>query len=222
MKYRVAISCLYEFAGTALLVALGLSVVIFINGNGSIIKEWVPGAAARRYITGFLFGCIGCAITLSRVGKISGAHINPTVSFAFYLKGRMSFRHMMYYIISQSAGGVIGALPLLLWKNQGASVHYGATVPGNEGIAAAFFGELITSFCLVAGIFFFMGHRYLRRFTPFLIPFLFCIMTGIEGGVSGASTNGARSLGPAVITSIWKDHWLYWVATFSGATIAVS
>ncbi len=221
MKYRVAISCLYEFAGTALLVALGLSVVIFMNGDGSIIKEWVPGAATRRYITGFLFGCIGCAITLSRIGKVSGAHINPTVSFAFYLKGRMSFRHMLYYIISQSAGGIVGALPLLLWKSRGAGIHYAATVPGNEGIAAAFSGELITSFCLVAGIFFFTGHRYLRKFTPFMIPFLFCIMVGIEGEISGTSTNAARSLGPAVISFTWKDHWIYWMAPFCGAALAV-
>ena len=221
MKYRVAISCLSEYAGTALLVTLGLSVVIFINGDGSIIKEWVPSPVTRRYITGFLFGSTGCAITLSPVGKISGAHINPTVSFAFYLKGKIFGKHMLLYVLSQCAGGITGALPLLLWKEQGNSINYGAAIPGPEGVVAAFFGELVTSFCLIAGIFFFTGHRYLRKFTPFMIPFLFCIMVGIEGEISGTSTNAARSLGPAVITFIWKDHWLYWVATFSRAALAV-
>src|SRR5215510_14986950 len=101
MKHRVIISCFSEFIGTALLIALGLSVVIFINGDGSAIKEWIPDSSSRRYITGFLFGSIGCLITLSPVGKISGAHINPTVSFAFFLKRRMSFQHMLCFIISQ-------------------------------------------------------------------------------------------------------------------------
>ncbi len=221
MKYRVAISCLSEYAGTAILVALGLSVVIFINGEGSFIKEWIPSPVTRRYITGFLFGSTGCAITLSPVGKISGAHINPTVSFAFYLKGKMYGKHMLLYVLSQCAGGITGALLLLLWKEQGNSINYGATIPGPEGVSAAFVGEIITSFCLVAAIFFFTGHRYLRKFTPFMIPFLFCIMVGIEGGISGTSTNAARSLGPAVISFIWKDHWIYWIAPCCGAVLAV-
>ena len=80
MRYKIFISCLYELAGTALLVFIGLSLVILINGDGSVIKSLIPSAATRRYVTGFLFGSTGCAITLSPVGKISGAHINPTVS----------------------------------------------------------------------------------------------------------------------------------------------
>lgn len=208
-------------AGTALLVLVGLSVVIFINGDGSVIKTWIPSPAIRRYITGFLFGATGCAITLSPVGKISGAHINPTVSFAFYLKRKMFGTHMLFYVLSQCAGAIFGALPLLLWKDQGRSLGYGATVPGDEGTMIAFIGELVTSFLLVTGIFFFTGHRQLRKYTLYMIPFLFCIMVGIEGEISGTSTNAARSLGPAVISFIWKDHWLYWIAPLCGAALAV-
>lgn len=222
MKYKVYISCLYELAGTALLIFIGLSVVIFINGDGSAVKLWIPSENIRRYITGFLFGATGCAITLSPVGKISGAHINPTVSFAFFLKGKMFGRHMFLYMLSQCSGAIIGALPLLLWKEQGASLYYGATAPGSEGIAIAFIGELGTSFLLVVCIFFFTGHRQLRKFTPYMIPFLFCIMVGVEGEISGTSTNAARSLGPAIISFLWKDHWLYWVAPLCGAALAVA
>ncbi|MBS1577178.1 MAG: aquaporin [Bacteroidetes bacterium] len=221
MKYRVFIACLYEMAGTALLVLVGLSFVIFINGDGSVIKTWIPSPGIRRYITGFLFGATGCAITLSPVGKISGAHINPTVSFAFYLKGKMFGNHMLGYVLSQCMGAILGALPLLLWKQQGRSLNYGATIPGKEGIAFAFIGELVTSFLLVACIFFFTGHRQLRKYTPYMIPFLFCIMVGIEGEISGTSTNAARSLGPAVVSFIWEDHWLYWIAPICGAALAV-
>ncbi len=221
MRYKVFISCLYELAGTALLVFIGLSVVIFINGEGSVIKSWIPSAEVRRYITGFLFGSTGCAITLSPVGKVSGAHINPTVSLAFYLKGKMKFKHAIAYMISQVAGAVIGALPLLLWKEQGASMEYGATVPGDEGVFIAFLGEMITSFLLVASIFFFTGHKLLRRYTPYMIPFLFCIMVGIEGALSGTSTNAARSVGPAVVANVWTDHWIYWTAPFAGSILAV-
>src|ERR1700728_4518910 len=170
MRRKVFYIYLSECIGTALLVAVGLSVVIFNNGDGSPVRAWLPDAAARRAVTGFLFGCTGCGITLSPVGRISGAHINPIVSFAFRLRKRMSTAHCLGYILAQLAGSILGALPLLLWGKQGASVGYGNTVPFAGKIPAAFFGEVITSFMLVAGIFFFTGHRSLRRFTPFLMP----------------------------------------------------
>jgi aquaporin Z len=221
MRRKVFYIYLSECIGTALLVGVGLSVVIFNNGDGSPVRAWIPEAGARRALTGFLFGITGCSITLSPVGRISGAHINPIVSIAFRLRKRMSTRHMLGYILAQLIGAVIGGLPLLLWGRQGASVGYGNTVPIPGELPAAFAGETITSFLLVAGIFFFSGHRKLRRFTPFLMPPLYCIMVFAEGALSGTSTNPARSLGPAVISHTWTAWWLYWLAPLAGACLAV-
>jgi aquaporin Z len=221
MRKKLFYIYLSELIGTALLVAIGLSIVIFINGNGSPVRSLISDPDTRRALTGFLFGCTGCGITLSPVGRISGAHINPIVSFAFRLRKRMSTAHCLGYILAQLAGSILGALPLLLWGKQGASVGYGNTVPFAGKIPAAFFGEVITSFMLVAGIFFFTGHRSLRRFTPFLMPPLYCIMVFAEGALSGTSTNPARSLGPAVVSGTWTGWWLYWVAPLAGAAFAV-
>jgi aquaporin Z len=216
--YRIYLS---ECIGTAALVGVGLSVVIFINGVGSPLRAWIPDEGIRRAITGFLFGTTGCLITLSPVGKISGAHINPIVSLAFLMKRRMSYGHTLGFILAQMIGSVIGAFPLLLWGRQGASVNFGATLPLPGGTAAAFTGEVITSFLLIAGIFFFTGHHRLRRFTPYLMPFLYCVMVYAEGQLSGTSTNPARSFGPAVVSGIWTGYWLYWIAPLTGAGIAV-
>src|SRR5262249_53013975 len=111
-----------EFIGTALLVGVGLSVVIANNGDGSPLWRWLPSAGAHRALTGLLFGTTGCLITLSPIGHISGAHINPIVSLAFWWKRRMSTRHTIGYIISQVSGAIAGAFPLLLWGNQGKSI----------------------------------------------------------------------------------------------------
>jgi aquaporin Z len=203
------------------LVLVGLSIVIFINGDGSPVKAWIPGEGIRRAVTGFLFGTVGCLITISQIGKISGAHINPIVSIAFFIKCKMSFRHTMGFIIAQMAGSVAGGLPLLLWGRQGDSVDYGATVPGPGGTVPAFIGEVVTSFMLIAGIFFFAGHHKLKRFTPYLMPFLYCLMVYAEGKISGTSTNPARSFGPAVVSGIWKSYWLYWVAPVAGTLLAL-
>jgi len=221
IKKRTFHIYLSEFIGVFFLVLLGLSVVILINGDGSPVKRWIPGEGIRRAVTGWFFGTTGCLITISRVGKISGAHINPIVSIAFLLKKKLSLQHTIGFIIAQMAGAAAGAFPLLLWGPQGRSVGYGATVPGPEGIVVAFIGETITSFLLIAGIFLFTGHKKLKRFTPYLMPFLYCGMVWAEGTISGTSTNPARSFGPAVVSGIWNSYWMYWAAPVSGALLAV-
>ncbi|HEV3410974.1 MAG TPA: aquaporin [Puia sp.] len=221
MRNKLVYIYLSECIGTALLVAIGLSIVVFNNGDGSPILSLVPDPGARRALTGFFFGCTGCCITLSPVGRISGAHINPIVSFAFWLRHRLFVSHLIGYVLAQLIGSILGALPLLLWGHQGASVGYGNTVPLAGKIPGAFAGETITSFLLVAGIFFFTGHRNLRRFTPFLMPPLYCAMVYAEGALSGTSTNPARSLGPSVVSEIWTAWWLYWLAPLTGAVLAV-
>lgn len=210
---------LSEFVGTALLVLVGLSVVIFINGKGSPILKLLPDAGTRRAISGFLFGTTGCLITLSPVGKISGAHINPMVSIAFWLRKTMQFKNMLCFIAAQMAGAAVGCLPLLLWGDQGKSMQYGATVPPR--LDAAFIGEIWTTFVLIAVILFFTSHNRIKNFTPFMMPVIYCIMVYLEAPFSGTSTNPARSFGPAVVSSIWHSYWLYWLAPLFGMLLAV-
>lgn len=111
-----------EFVGTALLVAVGVSIVILDFGQGSPVGALVPDPALRRLITGFMFGVTGASIAVSAVGKVSGAHINPVVTLAFWIKRKMSGPHALGYVISQIAGGIAGALPLLAWGRMGASI----------------------------------------------------------------------------------------------------
>lgn len=210
-----------EFIGTALLLTIGLSVVIFNWGTGSVTARLIPDIQLRRVLTGFLFGCTGCLITLSPVGKISGAHINPAVSVAFWMRGKMKSFAMIGYIISQMLGAVVGCLPLLLWGLQGRSVAYGNTTPGSAGLTYAFLGETVTTACLITVIFVFVGSKKLRNYTPFTMPFLYGFMVWAETALSGCSTNPARSFGPAVVSGVYTAYWLYIAAPLLGVVIVV-
>jgi aquaporin Z len=211
-----------EFAGTALLVAAGVSVVIVDFGAGSPVTAALPSAGLRRLVTGFGFGTVGALIAISPIGKISGAHINPVVTAAFWLKGVMRGPLALSYVVAQLAGAVVGALPLLLWGGTGASVRFGATVPGEGfGAAAALAGEIVTTAALVLGLFVFVGHRRLRRFTPLLFPLLYAVMVYVEAPISGTSTNPARSLGPAVVAGAWHLWWVYWLGPAVGGVLGV-
>lgn len=214
---------LSEFLGTALLIAAGLSVVILDFGNGSPVAAALPGAGLRRLVTGFLFGAIGAAIAISPVGKASGAHINPVVTLAFWLKGKMGRLHAIGYILAQLAGAIAGSLPLLAWGRMGAGLEFGATFPGPGYTALqAMLGEIITTFGLIFGLFLFLGHSRLRSFTPLLFPFLYAAMVYLEAPVSGTSTNPARSVGPSLVAGDWRGWWVYWVGPLLGTLLALA
>ncbi len=208
---------LSELLGTALLLLIGLSFVIIDFGKGSPVVNIIPDPGLRRLITGFLFGATGASIAYSRVGKISGAHINPVVTLAFRIKGTLSTRDTAGYIMAQFAGAVLGSLPLLFWGATGKSVGFGSTTPGTgyTGIEALA-GEIITTVCLIVGLFTFLGHKKLRNYTPLLFPFLYAAMVYLEAPISGTSTNPARSFGPSVISGIWTGWWIYFVGPLAG------
>ena len=211
-----------EVIGTAALVFGGVSMVIVMSGDGSPMGRLVPNERVRTALTAFLFGCVGTAITLSRVGRESGAHINPAVTMGFWLMRRLDTRAAVGYIVAQVLGACLGALPLLAWGGMGRSVVFGATIPG-EGYSTAtvVMGEAVTTFALITTLCVFLGFQHLRRFTPFVIPCLYAVMVPLEAHISGTSTNPARTVGPALISGRWDGWWIYWVGPMIGMLAAI-
>jgi aquaporin Z len=219
VRRRVFVS---EVIGTALLVCGGLSVVIVMGGDDSPIGRLVPDARLRTALTAFLFGCVGTAVTLSRVGRESGAHINPAVTMAFWMMRKLDARGAAHYIVAQLLGAALGALPLLAWGAMGRSVAFGATTPGQGySTAAVLMGEAVTTFGLVATLCICLGFRRLRPYTPFVLPFLYGVMVPLESHISGTSTNPARTFGPALIAGRWDGWWIYWVGPMLGMLAAI-
>lgn len=211
-----------EFMGTGILLLLGLSLVIFMFGEGSPAAQFIPNFKIRQTITGFLFGAVGMSIALSPIGKVSGAHINPAVTLGFRLMGKLDVQTTLGYIISQLAGAVIGCLPLLLWGSLGKSIDFGATYPGaGYTTLTVILGEVITTFALIVGLCVFLGFRKIRPFTPMLMPFLYAVMVPLEASISGTSTNPARTIGPAVISGQWDGWWIYWVGPLLGMLLGI-
>jgi len=209
-----------EAIGTALLLFFGLNIVIFNWGEGSIVAKLIPSELIRTIGTGFLFGCVGCLIALSWVGKVSGAHINPAVSIAFWLRGKMKTDAMIGYIVGQMIGAVVGCLPLLLiWGEQGRSIQYGITLPGKSGVGIAFLSEVLATASLIFYLYIFIGRKKLRNYTPYGIPILYSILNIPFAALSGDSTNPARSFGPAVIAGNFSHYGLYWVAPLVGVLL---
>jgi aquaporin Z len=219
MRWRVYLA---EFIGTAVLLMVGLSVVIVMFGDGSPAWAWIPSLKLRQCVTGFLFGSTGALIALSSVGKISGAHINPAVTLAFWIARKIDARTALGYVAAQLAGGIAGSIPLLAWGATGRSIAFGATTPGaGHTVVDALSGEMITTAALIVTLCVFLAFRHLRPFTPAAIPVLYAIMIPLEADLSGTSTNPARSLGPAIVSGEWTAWWIYWAGPIAGTVAAM-
>jgi aquaporin Z len=214
---------LAEFIGTALLLVVGLSLVIVMFGDGTPLAAWIPNITVRQAITGALFGSTGALIALSAIGRISGAHINPAVTLAFWIARKIDTRMALGYVAAQVAGSVAGSVPLLAWGALGRSIAFGATTPGaGYRVSDALTGEIITTAALIVTLCVFLAFHRLRRFTPASIPVLYAIMIPLEANISGTSTNPARSFGPAVISGEWSSWWIYWAGPIAGALIGMA
>jgi aquaporin Z len=175
----------------------------------------IPAAAGAAAV-----GMILMAMIYS-IGPISGAHINPAVTFGFALRGAFHWSRVVPYWLAQIIGAVLAATLLLVIF--GNIVHLGANAPApSAGPVAAMFIEaaLTLMFVLVIlGTSEEAGSAGPNAAISIGATLALCGMFG--GAVSGASLNPARSIGPALVSGSLGDLWVYIVGPLLGAAIAV-
>lgn len=211
-----------EAVATALLMVGGLTAVILVvSPTGPLASLDVPDWT-RRFVAGGLFGLSGTAASLSRWGRRSGAHLNPAVTLAFRAEGTISTLRAGGYVVAQVIGAVAGAALVRLWGPWGQGVTWGATVPepGLPAWQAAGLEALVT-FALVTLVLAMVARPRVRHLTPWTMGPLYAVMVALEAPLTGTSSNPARSLGPALVTSTWTAWWVYWVGPAVGTLAAV-
>ncbi len=212
-----------ELLGTAFNLLVGFSIITFDFGKGLPMERLIPAESPRLLINGLIFAGSGALFAISPLGKLSGAHLNPSLSMAFWLQGKMHKVDLFGYIIGQFIGAIIGTfLAFFLWGNYFASTNYCITSPGiGYPLWYVFFTEVFMTFLLVLSIFIFLSHQRLLRWTPMMVWLLVATMVWLGVPISGTSLNTARSVGPALLAWSWQDQWLYFIAPPLGALVAV-
>lgn len=223
---------LAEFLGTAFLLLLGNG----INMTLSLRKSFGKGG-------GWSVTCIGwgMAVTMSAylTGWVSGAHLNPALSIAFVLSGRMSASLLPGYIIAQILGGITGAtLAYLAYKNlvdeeedAGTKLGVFATGPAIDNKPWNVVTEIIGTAILVIGILAigYGANGVTGGMAPFITGMLICVIGMAVGGATGFAINPARDLGPRIAHAIlpikgkggsnWGYAWVPVVGPIIGAVL---
>lgn len=159
------------------------------------------------------------------LGHVSGGHFNPAVTIGFFLSCKINPIMSLLYIGAQLSGAIAGSYLLFGLSDESVRGNFNLTctqIYSETTLGQAFGVETIITFILMFTIFSCVDSRRkdLHGSFPLQIGFAVAIGGMFGGRFTGGSMNPARSFGPAVITGIWTDHWVYWIGPITGSLIA--
>ena len=167
---------------------------------------------------------LGIAVLVAATARISGGHINPAVTFAAVITGRMKAGPGVLYVAAQLAGAVVGALLLDLVLASSVAGNLGAHALNDNALTSDFAGllvEIILTFVLVFTVFAVaMDPRGPSNLAPIAVGLAVLVDHFVGVPLTGASMNPARSFGPALVSNSWDDHWVYWIGPLTGGALA--
>lgn len=196
---------------------IGTFALVFC-GTGAMVIDKQTGGAVSHIGVAVTFGLIVMSMIYA-LGDISGAHLNPAVSIAFVLAGRLPARHLPVYIVSQVAGALLasGLLKYLFPTDE----LLGATLPAGPA-SQSFVLELILTFLLMLVIInVATGSKEQGLFAGIAIGSVVLLEAMFAGPICGASMNPARSLAPAIVSGHTEYLWIYLTAPTAGAALSI-
>ena len=216
--------CLAEFLGTAVLVTFGCGVAA-TNGLGA---GYVGIALA--------FGLVIVAMAYS-IGNVSGCHVNPAVSTAMLINGKLTPAEFAGYVISQFFGATFGAFILyamltgtpFLSENGMGTNGYGDLSATNITAAGAFLAEIVLTFVFVFAICGVTSKEKFGNPAGLVIGATLTLVHLLGLPLTGTSVNPARSFGAAFVSMIFdckngyaafSQLWVFIIAPLIGGALA--
>jgi aquaporin Z len=210
---------LAEFIGTLALVLIGC---------GSAV---IAGKFIGFYGIAFAFGLTVLAMVYA-IGSVSGCHINPAITVAMLVAGKIRGRDAVMYIVAQCIGAIAGAGILLAIASGNPNFSLSVTGLGQNGfgthspagysLAACFVAEVVLTALFLFVIFGSTHERAPKGFAGISIGLCLVLIHLVGIPITGTSVNPARSLGPAVFVGgdALAQLWLFIVAPIVGGIIA--
>ncbi|MDQ1730220.1 MAG: aquaporin [Pseudonocardiales bacterium] len=189
---------------------IGTFVLVFTVGCAVLTKSpLAPLAIGASLMVGVYAG-----------GHISGGHYNPAVSFAAFVRGRLSGRDLVPYWIAQLVGGAVAAGLAVFIINP--PTRHPVALTGRP-LLAALLAEFIFAFVLsyvVLNVATSKDHPD-NSFYGLAIGFTVMVGAVAVGGVSGGVFNPAVAFGGSLMGLFaWSNIWLYLVGNLAAGAVA--
>ena len=204
-----------EVIGTAILVLFGCGTAVISGGN--------------LVATALAFGLAIVAAAYA-IGDISGCHVNPAVSLAMLIRGKLSAKQFGCYVIAQVIGALIGSglLYLILSLANGIGTDALGANGFGEGYGlelntwGALLTEVILTFVFIYTILGVTSDKNKGHMAGIVIGLTLTFVHIIGINLTGTSVNPARSLAPAILLggSALNQVWVFIVAPFIGSALA--
>ncbi len=184
---------------------------------------------------GLCFGLVLLCLVYC-IGNISGCHVNPAVSFAMLVSGKMTGKDFCGYVVAQLIGATVGAAFLYAFMEMGIEGVFnfgGITAQSNSFLATnvlqpgatpamALLAEFLLTFFFVLVI---LGvtdeEKGFGKFAGLAIGLALGLVNIVGIPVDNCSVNPARSFGPAVFNpAAFGDFWIMVVGPLAGALVA--
>ncbi|HEX2425588.1 MAG TPA: aquaporin [Actinomycetota bacterium] len=197
------------------------SFTIVLFGAGSVVVAGSVGGGlvGVALATGFAF-----AAALAATMPLSAGGVNPALTVAFWVAGRLSTPRTMVYAAAQVVGAVLAGVVLRLGVPQPSwsPAALGAPLLA-EGVGAGpgVLIEAVATFILTMVAFaLFVDDRVRSAGTGALaLGLLLAAATLFAWPLTGAALNPARAIGPEIAGGTWSDWWIYWIGPGAGAVI---
>jgi aquaporin Z len=209
-----------EFIGTFWLV---------LGGCGSaLLAAGFPNVGIGLVGVSFAFGLTVLTIAYS-LGPVSGAHLNPAVTFGLWAAGRFDGKQLLPYIVSQVLGAIAAAAVLyFITTGNGSSIGdfaangYGDHSPGKYNVAACVITEFVMTFIFLIVIIGATSKAASPGFAGLAIGLCLTLIHLVSIPVTNTSVNPARSISQAIFVGGWavSQLWLFILVPIVGAICA--
>ncbi len=198
---------------------IGTFVLVFVACGTAAALGCSAEPNAAYFLTAAAFGLVIVAMAYS-IGNVSGCHINPAVSIAMLVSGKMSVADFFGYVVAQFAGATLGALALrgLLGPDSG----LGTNGLYDGKIVASLLIEIVLTFIFVIAILGVTSKIENSSVAGIVIGLSLTLVHILGIHFTGTSVNPARSFGPAIFVGgeALSSLWVFIVGPLVGGVLA--
>jgi glycerol uptake facilitator protein len=222
-----------EFIGTGMLILLGQTVV------SNVVLAKTKGHNSGWIVISFGWG-MAVFVGVYCSAAASKAHLNPVVTLAFAVLGKISWQLVPIYIAAQLLGAMAGSLVAWLCfrphfsptADADAKLAVFCTTPAIRSYGDNLIAEVIATFVLILGVLFIAAPSSSLGALDALPVGLLVLAIGLgPGGPTGYAINPARDLGPRIMHALlpiagkrdsdWSYAWIPVLGPLLGSLLAV-